>query len=161
MNKKINTYHNGAWLNFLLPSKNRWMNDYLTVKRDNEQFYVGLNRSKTGQKVTLLSEYVIDQFYDFSDVQEVDKQCVIQINLAEKLDELDVELEAERGINPGNVIFLDSDGEFYDELSSSTKFAFIMSDKESAVHLHLKGINGEELSFSSFCQPGTFIIENL
>lgn len=161
LNKKINTYHNGAWLNFLLPSKNRWMNDYLTVKRDNEQFYVGLNRSKTGQKVTLLSEYVIDQFYDFSDVQEVDKQCVIQINLAEKLDELDVELEAERGINPGNVIFLDSDGEFYDELSSSTKFAFIMSDKESAVHLHLKGINGEELSFSSFCQPGTFIIENL
>ena len=161
LNQKIHTYQDGKWLNLLLPAKNRWMRDYLSINRGQEVFYIGIDRSKAERNISLLSEFMINKLYDFAEIEDSNKGCIVQVNLDEKIDELSVTAKDTIRNYHGSLMYLDDDGEFYEEKSDSSKFAFFLSNQESAITFYAKNIDDKQRVSTSFCKPGTYIIEVL
>ncbi len=160
-NHPLSTYQNGNYVNFLLPPKAQTMSDYLDIKRGEEQFYVQINRKQKRQKIALISEFYISALYDYAGINDPERVCIIQYNLSSPLSELELNARDKRGSRLVRPIYLDSDGNMYDELGANSRYAFAIVDRPSIVHLVSKNMQGGERVTATFCAPGSYFISNL
>jgi hypothetical protein len=56
---------------------------------------------------------------------------------------------------------MDRDGQFYDEPSANSKYAFIVGEMSSQINISSKSIKGNVRQANTPCRPGSYFIQKL
>lgn len=139
---------------------------YLTLSHQREEIFVGVDESKT---VYVPSEELISAVIRKFKLQGHASACLIQVNLDRAAKKYDVMAESHQETHVSYAMVLDEDGGFYESLGEDSKKIFIMSESQSGdaftqnskINIKIDFLDGSTKTFSSFCSPNTYLVEQL
>jgi hypothetical protein len=139
---------------------------YLTLNHLPEELFVGVDSSKT---VDVPSEALMREVIRKFGMQGHQSACLIQVNLDKKAKKYDVLAESHLESHVSYGLVLDEDGELYESLGDQSRKIFIMSESQGSeklsrnakINIKIEYVDGTHKSFSSFCSPNTYLVEQL
>jgi hypothetical protein len=139
-----------------VPARPKGMTNYLELKHLDDSLFIG----HTGQgKIVAPSEEFISEVLGAYELNDLDKQCIVQINFENSPEELILDGEYSDGYMGYRVLYLDKDGVFTDEISPLTTMAFILGDQQGMFFGKVTSGSGTKY-FQSFCSDGTYLVEH-
>jgi hypothetical protein len=92
-----------------------------------------------------------------------EESCVIQVNLKEnkKLNSVRNLAYTTDGTESFNLVALDKDGSFGDDISDTTSKIFFKGDHQGSVKIELNYTDESQESFQTFCSQGVYLVEQL
>ena len=139
---------------------------YLTLTHQREEIFVGLDDSKT---VYVPSEDLISAVIRKFKLEGHASACLIQVNLDRPAKKYDVMAESHQETHVSYAMVLDKDGGFYESMGEDSKKLFIMSESQAGeaftqnakINIKIDFLDGTSKTFSSFCSPNTYLVEQL
>ncbi len=139
---------------------------YVTLRHQREEIFVGVDTSKT---VLVPSEDLISAVIRKFKLQGHSSACLIQVNLDRPAKKYDVMAESHQETHVSYALVLDKDGGFYESIGEDSKKLFIMSESQAGeaftqnakINIKIEYLDGSSKSFSSFCSPNAYLVEQL
>lgn len=139
---------------------------YLTLSHQREEIFVGVDTSKV---VHIPSEDLISAVIRKFKLQGHASACLIQVNLDRPAKKYEVMAESHQETHVSYALVLDKDGGFYESMGEDSKKLFIMSESQAGeaftqnakINIKIDFLDGSTKSFSSFCSPNTYLVEQL
>ena len=139
---------------------------YLTLTHQREEIFVGVDDSKT---IKVPSEELITAVIGKFKLQGHASACLIQVNLDRPAKKYDVMAESHQETHVSYALVLDKDGGFYESMGEDSKKLFIMSESQAGeaftqnakINIKIDFLDGTSKTFSSFCSPNTYLVEQL
>ena len=159
-----NSYLKKVGLNlyeFKRPYHEKGARFYFRFDHLKKSIYLGINDSK---KAILPSEEFMQKIINSFDLEDLDKRCLIQLNL----DNSPIKFQAggESAIGPMSVetLYLDKEGGIENNLeniSELTNFIFLLGDLEGVINLKIDYVNGSSDLIQTICSSDDYLIEQL
>jgi hypothetical protein len=139
---------------------------YLTLTHQREEIFVGVDDSKA---INVPSEELITAVIGKFKLQGHASACLIQVNLDRPAKKYDVMAESHQETHVSYALVLDKDGGFYESMGEDSKKLFIMSESQAGeaftqnakINIKIDFLDGTSKTFSSFCSPNTYLVEQL
>ncbi len=131
--------------------------DYFEFGHLNETIFVGKNRD--AEVLELPNEEYISQIYKSLNLNDLDNQCLTQINLNKKIKNAQMELSSQNGPSPLNISYYDNDGTFNNDITDYTSKIYMMGDSQGAINLKLEYVDGTVDYLRTYCSIGSYVIE--
>lgn len=114
------------------------------------------------------SDYVdvpSQQYRDFAlssfGANQLDYQCMVQINLEKKAKDIFFEGKSFRGSMVPEMRILDTDGIFYKDLSDQSRRVFLLGEMQGALSVKIDYVDGSSDFLQTFCSAGGWVVEQL
>jgi hypothetical protein len=131
---------------------------YVELKHLNESIFVGRWKNKVVQVPSeTYMRFVLDQF----SIKTVNSQCLIQINLPKEAKELYFNGQSNSRAMRVQTRILDSDGQFYEDLSNESKKIFILGEEQGIINVKVKYTDNTVDYLQSYCSDSTYLVEQL
>lgn len=139
---------------------------YITLTHQREEIFVGVDDSKA---ISVPSEELITAVIGKFKLQGHASACLIQVNLDRPAKKYDVMAESHQETHVSYALVLDKDGGFYESMGEDSKKLFIMSESQAGdaftqnakIDIKIDFLDGTSKTFSSFCSPNTYLVEQL
>ena len=134
------------------------MKKYIELDFLKDKIYYALEDEK---KIELPSNEFISEVLTQLEIEGLEERCLLQVDLNKNTTDVAISLESDNGQELLNIIYLDKDGIFTDEVSSLTKQAFVLGYTQGIINLRAKQQNGNTTHMRSFCSAATYLVEHL
>ncbi|MBY0516081.1 MAG: hypothetical protein K2P81_04185 [Bacteriovoracaceae bacterium] len=139
---------------------------YITLKHQREEIFLGVDSST---EAVIPSEAFIGEVIRKFGIQGNSQACVVQVNLAKPAKSYEVLAESHAQSHVSYGLVLDKDGQFYESMGEKSRRLLIMSENQGGdkasqnakLNIRLNYIDGTSKSFSSFCSPNSYLVEQL
>lgn len=139
---------------------------YMSLSHQGEEVYVGTSESKV---VEVPSESLMREVIKRFKLTGSAKSCVVQVNLEKSAKRYQVIAESYGEGHVSYGLALDEDGQFYESMGEGSKKLFFMSENQSGskysdnarLNIRIEYQDGSYRSFSSYCSPNSYMIEQL
>ena len=113
------------------------------------------------ENITLPGEEYFQQILNDFGISNLNGRCLIQLNLAKKPMEVEINgLANHNGIFTKN-LYLSRNGSYSDEVNPLTQKVFTMGDRQGIYNMKVSYVDGSEDYLMSFCSLGTYLVEQL
>lgn len=152
---------------YSLPSVPRLLGSrqYLALSHQSENILVGVEGSGS---VDIPSEGLMREVIGRFKLTGSAQACIIQVNLDRPVKSHQVLAQSYDEGHVSYSLALDADGEFYESMGETSRRLFIMSENRATkfsengkVNIRLEYQDGSFRSFSSYCSPNTYLVEQL
>lgn len=141
--------------NQILGSRN-----YYEFTHHGESIFMG--KSSDIKKVYLpdedLKNYIIANKLNISNKMN---KCVIQVNYNGSIEEISLKGEYAKGLLDFDVVHENQFGKTSFEITDDIKRSYFISDTQSILNLKVLYLDGKEDYLTSFCDPGSYFVEQL
>lgn len=134
------------------------MKKYIELDFLNDKIYYAL---KDVSKVELPSDEFVSEVLSQFKIEGLEDRCLLHVDLKKDTTELAISLESDNGQEHLNILYLDKDGVFTDEVSALTKQVFILGHTQGIINIRGKQQNGDVVHMRSFCSVATYLVEHL
>ncbi len=150
-----------------LPSVPRLLGSrqYLALSHQGENILVGVEGSGS---VEVPSEGLMREVIRRFKLTGSAQACIIQVNLDRAVKGHQVLAQSYDKGHVSYSLALDADGEFYESPGEASRRLFIMSEnrggsfsENAKINIRLEYLDGSIRSFSSYCSPNTYLVEQL
>ena len=139
---------------------------YLELSHQSEPVFVGL---RDNSHVTVPSENFMRFILSNVEGSKLGNRCLVQVNLTKKAEKIDVASESVGQSLMTSTQMLDSDGKFYDSLSSKTRKVIVIGEgqggsefsPDAKVNIKIQYQDGSVQFLNSYCSPNTYLVEQL
>lgn len=139
---------------------------YMVLTHQGEEVYVGTSEAKT---VEVPSEALMREVIRRFKLSGNSKSCVVQVNLEKPAKRYQVLAESYGEGHVSYGLALDEDGQFYESMGEGSKKLFFMSENQSGskysdnarLNIRIEYQDGSHRSFSSYCSPNSYMVEQL
>jgi hypothetical protein len=134
--------------------------NYFEVKKGEMDLFFGF---KNNSKVILPSISYQDEMMKVLGLKNPEESCVIQINLKDNKNLSSVRHLAYTtdGVESFNLVALDKDGSFGEDISDTTTKVFLKGDRQGSVKIEFKYTDDYVESLQTFCSQGVYLVEQL
>jgi hypothetical protein len=134
--------------------------NYFEVKKGEMDLFFGF---KNNSKVILPSISYLDEMMKVLGLKNPQESCVIQINLKDNKNLSSVRHLAYTtdGVESFNLVALDKDGSFGEDISDTTTKVFLKGDRQGSVKIEFKYTDDSVESLQTFCSQGVYLVEQL
>jgi hypothetical protein len=134
--------------------------NYFEVKKGEMDLFFGY---KNNSKIILPSPTYQDEIMKVLGLKNPEESCVIQVNLKEnkKLNSVRNLAYTTDGTESFNLVALDKDGSFGDDISDTTSKIFFKGDHQGSVKIEMNYTDESLESFQTFCSQGVYLVEQL
>lgn len=131
---------------------------YYELSRDGNSVYFGRWNNKN---VVIPSENFISIVLDSFEIDSLDNQCIIQLNVKKPIKEVYSTGRTNDGYMRVNLKTLDSDGEFYNDFSTTTENIFFLGENQGVVDIKINYMDGTQDFLKSYCSNESYFVEQL
>ncbi len=135
--------------------------EYLRLDNFEKSLYLGFGNEK---KLTVPSKGFMDMVLDSFNLENLDKRCMIQVNLKNAPSEVFIDGDSSLGPIDLETRFLDKEGVFESEvenLNELTDQIFILGDHQGTINIRINYINGQTDTLQTICSADDYLIEQL
>jgi hypothetical protein len=153
--KNLNTH---VFTNLVYPLSSR---KYFEMKSSNDSIFIGKLNQKT---VSVPSENFISEIISRFDVDNLNGQCIVQLNLSKAVKEVNFDGVQEKYNIKLDSFALDKTGEIFDTPDAGTKFLFIKGEVGSnngVIAVKVKYFDNSTDYLKTFCSNNTYLVEHL
>jgi hypothetical protein len=163
---KIKTVVNGehpqkvSEAKYIFPSSSAvfGMKKYIELDFLKDKIYYALKEESV---IELPSNEFISEVLTQLEIEGLEERCLLQVDLAKDTTDISISLESDNGQETLDILYLDKDGIFTDEVSALTKQAFVLGYTQGIINLRAKQQNGNTVHMRSFCSAATYLVEHL
>lgn len=139
---------------------------YLELNHQSEPLFVGI---RDNNNVTVPSENLMRFILSNVEGAKLGNRCLVQVNLNKKAENVEVAAESVASSLMTYTQMLDSDGKFYDSISSKTQKVIIVGESQSSsdlsadakINVKIRYQDGSIQFLNSYCSPNTYLVEQL
>lgn len=131
---------------------------YMELSHLRESIFVGYSDNKN---IIVPSENYKWIVFDKFGINNLNNQCIVQLNLNAKAREISVEGQSNSGAMRIQSMMLDEDGVFYDDFTASTKKVFIRGEEQGIINIKIKYNDNTTGYIQSYCSNATYLVEQL
>ena len=135
--------------------------EYLRLDNFEKSLYLGFGNEK---KLTVPSKGFMNMVLDSFNLENLDKRCMIQVNLKNAPSEVFIDGDSSLGPIDLETRFLDKEGIFESEvenLNELTDQIFILGDHQGTINIRINYINGQTDTLQTICSADDYLIEQL
>ncbi|MEE2743778.1 MAG: hypothetical protein VYD54_07700 [Bdellovibrionota bacterium] len=134
---------------------------YLRFDNLKRSFYLGIGETKSA---LIPSKGFMQKIIDSFGLEELDKRCLVQLNLNNSPIKFTAEGESTFGPMKLETLYLDKEGEFESEsenLNELTDFIFILGDLQGVINIKIDYLNGSSDILRTICSSDDYLVEQL
>jgi hypothetical protein len=131
---------------------------YLEYTHLNDSVFVG---HWSNQEILLPNNNYVSAIFEKFQINDLSQNCLIQINLSDKIKDFSFEGKMVNNSIPTEVLFLGKDGSFEKQSSHVTKKIFLKGEGQGVYNIKIDYLDGKTDVFQTYCSPETYIIEQL
>jgi len=139
---------------------------YFALTHQGEELYVGVDGST---RADLPSESLMREVIRRFRLGGNARACVVQVNLDRPARHFQVSAQSFRDGHTSYGLVLDADGQFYESMGANSRRLFLMSENVSGdeqsdnakLNVRIEYNDGSFRSFSTFCSPNSYLVEQL
>ncbi len=140
------------------PSRPLGMRHFIELTHLEGSLFVGFGQ---GGKLEVPSQDFIANILKVHDLDELNGQCVVQINLDKKIKNVIADGDTNNGAMSFRKTFLEKDGLFTEEPSEMSQKAFLIGEMPGVFNIKIEYQNGAANYLQSFCSESTYLVESL
>ncbi len=111
--------------------------------------------------MTVPSSDTISQILRYNGLDDLNGQCLTQINFRKGVHKIAFEGEGAGGTFPVQARFLDKNGQVYEEPTETARNAFLTGTDAGVMNVRVDYVDSTTDSFTTYCSLGTLIVEQL
>jgi len=140
-----------------LPHTFKGERNYFKMEHLSAPIFIGTQT----ENVLLPTESFISNALEAHELSDLEGSCLIQVNLSKRVLDYKLEGSTRNGVMAVRANFIDNDGQFNSEITTSAKKIFIQGDLQGQIFLNVKYEDETEDLLKSYCSDGTYLLEQL